>query len=439
MTLNVTSFVHEGLGNSSYLLGLDETRAALIDPDRSVKRYLDTAAAAGLRIDQVWETHVHADFVSGARELAAANGATIFMPAGAGTRVEHVEAQPGSALTLDGMQVETVASPGHSPEHVSYVFSSGLQPPLLFSGGSLIVGGAGRTDLLGEARTEELTRAQYGTLQNSFVSLPDETLLYPTHGGGSFCSAGGNGDRSSTLGAERRSNEALLFRGEEEFLSWFPASFPAAPTYFFRMREFNQAGPRLRTDVAMPPALAPGAFKEAAKGGLIVDVRSPREFTTQHIPNSLSIYLKETYATWLGWLVPENTRLSFVKDDDQSLEHVVDESLLVGYENLGGWLEGGIEAWKATGLPVAGAGIVDVEQAEDLLADGALALDVRERSEWDGGHIEGAKHLPLGILEAELSDLPTDRPIVTYCAHGPRATSALSILERGGIQVASQP
>jgi rhodanese-related sulfurtransferase len=339
--------------------------------------------------------------------------------------------QAGERLSLGGIEVEVVASPGHTPEHLSYVLRVERAPPALFSGGSLIVGGAARTDLIAPELTERLTRDQYHTLREAFASLPDETLLYPTHGGGSFCSAGAGGDRTSTLGAERAHNPPLSFEDEDEFTRWFPTTFPAAPDYFFRMRPINQAGPRLRREIPMPPALSPEAFDAARKGALVVDARPTKVYAAGHIPGSLSNPLRDAYAVWLGWLAPPEATLLFVTRET-ALNRLVEESLLVGYERFAGWLEGGFEAWRDAGLPVESSALIDADEASRALQDGATALDVREPDEVAAGRIEGALHIPLGGLEARLDALPRDRPIVAYCGHGERASTALSLLERGG-------
>ncbi|HWO93433.1 MAG TPA: MBL fold metallo-hydrolase, partial [Dehalococcoidia bacterium] len=245
--MNVISFERTGLGNSSYLVDIGGGRAVAVDPDRTAQRYITAAEERGLRIVAALETHVHADFVSGARELAAA-GADILAPAESELRFPYRGLHASERFILDGVQVEAIASPGHTPEHLSYVLRADGRAPALFSGGSLIVGGAARTDLITPEMTEPLTRAQFRTLHKAFGHLPDETELYPTHGGGSFCSVGGTSSSTSTLGEERRSNPLLAMDDEEEFVRSWPATFPAAPAYFFRMRAFNQAGPRLRRE-----------------------------------------------------------------------------------------------------------------------------------------------------------------------------------------------
>jgi glyoxylase-like metal-dependent hydrolase (beta-lactamase superfamily II) len=397
-----------------------------------VRRYLRAAEERGLRITSVLETHLHADFVSGAHELAAAVGAKLFVPEGEGLRLPHQGVRGSERWTLDGVEIESVASPGHTPEHMSFVLRGARGPAALFSGGSLIVGGAARTDLIAPEMTEPLTRAQFRTLKGAFAALPDETLLYPTHGGGSFCSAGGSGaSRTSTLGAERSSNPLLAFDAEDEFVRWFPTTFPSAPAYYFRMRAFNQAGPRLRRDIPAPPAVGAVEFNDMQRDAVVIDTRSMDAYATAHIPGSISIAFRDVFAVWLGWIVPADARLLFVAGDTP-VERLIDESLLVAYERFAGVLGGGLKAWEAAGLPLASSGFVDAAGARAALLEGGLALDVRENDEFAAGHVAGALHVPLGELGARLGEVPEDRPVLLYCGHGERSATAVSLLERAG-------
>ena len=261
--MNIIPFVHEGLGNSSYLMEVATDEAVLVDPLRSVDQYLRAAEDRGWRIRTVLETHLHADFVSGALEVAQAMGAEIFVPQAGSVRFPHRPVQPGERIRIGGFDLEAIASPGHTSEHLSYVLRAAQGPPALFSGGSLIVGGAARTDLIAPEMTDSLTHSMFRTLKTAFTSLPDETLLFPNHGGGSFCSAVPGADRTSTLGLERRQNAVLAVENEDEFVRWFPTTFPAIPAYFFRMRPINQEGPRLRERIAPSPPLQPNAFDAA--------------------------------------------------------------------------------------------------------------------------------------------------------------------------------
>jgi len=433
--MEVVPFVHEGLGNSSYLVGLPTGEALLTDPDRTVGRYLQTAEARGWRITTVLETHLHADFISGSRELASAVGARLLIPSGAHAQFGHVPLEAGERVHVDGLEVEAIASPGHTPEHLSYVLRNAATPPALFSGGSLIVGGAARTDLIAPESTDRLTRAQHYTLRHAFEALPDATLLFPTHGAGSFCSTGNsNGERTSTLGNERANNPLLAMADEDEFARWFPTTFPAAPSYFFRLRAVNQAGPRLRADIPSPLLLPPAEFERArAHGALIVDTRSAADYAAGHIPGALSNPFRDAFGVWLGWLVAPETPLAFVTGPE-GIGGVVDEALLVGCERLVGWLDGGVPAWERAGLPTVTTAFVEGNAAQRAIRDGAAVLDVREAAEYAAGHVEQAIHVPLGRLQADVVVAPRDRPVVIHCGHGERAVSAASILERAGFE-----
>ncbi len=429
--MTIVPFVHEGLGNSSYLVPLPGGKAALVDPDRSAGRYLAAAEAHGLTVTHVFETHLHADFVSGAREVAARTGATVFASAGAEAQFPHRPLSQGEVVEVEGYRFEAVASPGHTPEHVSYLLRPGGGEPTLFSGGSLIVGGAARTDLISASLTEELTRAQFRTIRTAFSGLPDSTLLLPTHGGGSFCSTGSGSERTSTLGQERRSNPLLGAWDEKDFVRWFPTTFPAVPRYFFQLRAVNQRGPRLRSEVPALAALEPAEFERMTAGAVVVDVRPQAAFMDGHVPGAFSITFRDAFATWLGWLVALDSPLLFVLGEEQ-LERVLEESLLVGHERFVGVLRGGMEAWNAAGLASAWAILVDADAAREALRDGAVPLDVREPDETGSGTIPGAIQIPLGSLSESLASLDRRRPIVTYCGHGERSATALSILEKAG-------
>lgn len=424
-------FVHEGLGNSSFVVDLGNGSALIVDPDRSVQKYLNALEAADLKAAGILETHLHADFVSGARDLAAQTSAPIFLSAESESKLPHQPLRGGQVVALAGCELSVLASPGHTPEHLSFVLRNPPGPPVLFSGGSLIVGGAARTDLISEEMTESLTRAQFRTLQEAFARLPDETLLFPTHGGGSFCSTGAGTDRASTLGRERRENPLLALSDEAEFVDWFPTTFPAVPDYFYRLRAVNQVGPRLRRDIADPPALDSDQFQARAGNALLLDIRSKEEYARGHIRGSLHIPFRDSYAVWLGWLVSAETPLLFVTGDVR-IEDVVRESLLVGHERFVGWLKNGMDAWEPKGQKLVTTELVGASEAKRNLLDGAASLDVREADEYHAGHIDGAIYAPLGRLSREMEGIPRDRPVVVYCAHGDRASTAASILEASG-------
>jgi len=429
--MKVIPFVHEGLGNSSYLVDIGNQAAVIVDPNRTVRPYLAAADERGLTVRAVFETHLHADFVSGAREIAAATGSKIFLPSDAHSKLPHVGLQAGSSIDLDGISASAIGSPGHTPEHLAYAFKTASGPLHLFSGGSLIVAGAARTDLIAPDMTEALTRAQFRTIHSAFSGLPDDTVLLPTHGGGSFCSTGTSQERWSTLGRERARNPLLSIEDEEEFVHWFPTTFRGTPAYYSRMRPLNQRGPRLRRDIALPRPLTPAEFGTEASSALIIDARARDDYAAAHIPGSLSAPFGGRFPVWLGWLAPAGARLLLVTRPGQ-VQAVIDECLLVGYEDFAGYLDSGVEAWGARGLELRRTLIARPLDARKSIADGALSLDVREPDEFRSGHIEGSLAIPLGTLQGEIERLPRDRPVIAYCAAGDRASSAASLLERAG-------
>ncbi|HEY5624849.1 MAG TPA: rhodanese-like domain-containing protein [Dehalococcoidia bacterium] len=431
--MEVISFVHEGLGNTSYVVDVGGGQAIAVDPDRTARRYLQSAEGKGLTIAAVLETHVHADFVTGAVEVKTATDATIYNPKDSDAEYAHHPVGGGDTLRIGDADIEVVSAPGHTPEHIAYVVRAPGSEPVLFSGGSIIVGGAARTDLLTPQHTEPLSRSQYRTLREGFRDLPDSTLLHPTHGSGSFCSAGAGGDRSSTLGEQRAMNPALAEMTEDEFVEWFPGTFPGVPEYYWRMRSINQGSPRLRRDIADPKALDAHHFESAGRRSVIVDVRTPEEHLAGHIQGSLSNPFRDVFGVWLGWLVELGTPLSFVCDG-QPLERVIDECLLVGHEELTAVLDGGFAAWERAGLPVSSDPYLSPADARKTILDGAFVLDVREPDEWAVSRVEGALHIPLGSLQDRLAEVPRDIPVLAYCGGGYRSSSAASVLERAGIE-----
>jgi rhodanese-related sulfurtransferase/glyoxylase-like metal-dependent hydrolase (beta-lactamase superfamily II) len=430
--MEVVPFVREGLGNSSYLVGFDGL-AVMVDPDRTAQRYIDEANRRGWRIIASLETHLHADFITGSRELADALEAETFISSEAFVQWPHRGVMGGDRVMLDGLDIQVIASPGHSPESVSYVMRTASSPLALFSGGALTAGSAARTDLVSPHQTEPLTRALFKTLRTAYNDLPDDTLLFPTHGGGSFCTAGAATERTSTLGRERQTNPVLLGDEVEEFLDWFPLTFPNIPAYFAHMRSANQKGPRLKREMSMLRAMDAAEFREAALRGVIVDPRKPAEYARRHIAGSVSIPYRDVFATWLGWIVPLGTPLFFVPGDTD-VEDLVDECLLVGHEGLGGVLQGGVEAWARAGYGFAETRVVGNDEAKTLAAEGAWLLDVREPDEYAGGRIANAVSIPLGELQSRIAEVPRDEPVLVYCGAGQRSMTAASLLERAGIR-----
>ncbi|WP_324276929.1 rhodanese-like domain-containing protein [Blastococcus brunescens] len=308
----------------------------------------------------------------------------------------------------------------------------GAAPLGVFSGGSLIVGSAARTDLLGQERTEELARAQYRSLQR-LARLGDDVALWPTHGAGSFCSAPPGAQRTSTIGTEKTHNALLKATDEDPFVQALINSLGSYPEYFDHLGELNRRGPRvLHTSSAHRVDLLTASMVEQLRGEgtTVVDVRPIADYGQAHVPGAISILLRDQFATWLGWLVPFGGPLIIVRNQDQDLAEIVWQSLKIGYERILGELAGGMAAWTADGRPVEGVRLLDAEQLAARRGD-VEVLDVRQESEYAAGHIPGARHIELGAIAQQAGELPT-RPTVVMCGHGERAMGAASVLAKAG-------
>ncbi len=417
--------VDEGLGNSAYLLDLGDGRALAMDASRDLRALRAAAERRGLRIAYAADTHLHADFLSGAVQLGHDTGATILASAAGRRAFDHQRLADGDEVDLGGLTLRALATPGHTDEHLSFLLLDGARELGVFTGGSLIVNSAARTDLLGADRTEELARAQYRSLQRLTV-LPDETAVWPTHGAGSFCSAPPGTERTSTIGAQKQANPLLAAPDEDAFVAQLIASLGTYPAYFDRLGEINRRGPAVLSAQPLLPALAAQQVRALmADGGHVVDVRPAADYATGHIPGSLSIPLREQFATWLGWLLPDTAPLAFVVNDDQDLSEIVWQAYKIGYERLAGRLAGGMDTWLADGNAQATTAFLTADRAA-----GRPYVDVRQEAEFAAGHVSDAVHIELGALNESAADAPAG-PVVA-CGHGERAMTAASLLERAG-------
>ncbi len=434
----IKQFVDEGLGNSSYLIGSEATGlAAAIDPQRDVDRYIQIAEGLGLRLTYALDTHLHNDFISGARELAAQVGVTIGASADARLEFEHRPLQEGTTLSLGDVFIRVLATPGHTPEHISFVAMNVEQsiPSAIFTGGALIVGGAARTDLLGHDLAIPLARQLYHTLHHKLLTLPDPLAVYPTHGAGSFCAAPSTHDRVTTIGRERTWNALARASSEQEFVTQALSDLPAYPTYFQYMRSINQRGPRVLGGLPVLEPLSSETVRQLmAQGVAVIDTRMPSEFMAAHIPDSYGIPLGAPLITWAGWVVPFGTPLILIADDPLEREEAVRQLSRIGYDDLRGYLEGGIAAWEAAGLPITHVPIMPAEALRRQMerGDAPIVLDVRHDDEWRAGHLPKALHIDAGHLPATKPTLPKDDRVIVHCGHSDRSTVGISLLERQG-------
>lgn len=420
------ALVDEGLGNSSYLVDLGDGRALAVDPARDPGPYLAAAAHRGLAIAYAAETHLHADFVSGSRELAA-GGAQVLAAAAGGTVFGHRGLGDGDEVDLGGLTLRALATPGHTPEHLSYLLLDGGRPAALFSGGSLLVGAVARTDLIAPGRTEELARSLWRSLHERILTLPGDLPVYPTHGAGSFCAAPAGGERTTTIGAEKAANPLLAAPGEGAFVKLLLGGLGSYPPYFLRLREANRRGPVLHGPGPWTLPALPAARVRAllGAGATVIDARPIASFAAGHIPGALSIELRPAFATWLGWLADPGRDLIFVLEPGQNRADLVRQARNVGYERLAGELDGGMPAWQGAGQPASQVRLVAAAEVTGPV------LDVRQDSEFEAGHVPGARHAELGAL-GEAAPQPGGGPLTVICGHGERAMTGASLLEAAG-------
>jgi len=440
--MQIEQFFLDGLGHQSYFVADEQSgTAAIIDPRRDVDIYLETASRAGTRITHVLETHIHNDYVTGARELAARTGATIVASADAHLGYAYQPVRDEDRVRVGNLRFEALATPGHTPEHVSYVLYEGEShtPHAVFTGGSLLVGGAGRTDLISADMTLTLTRQQYRSLRRLLGMLPGTVVVYPTHGAGSFCGASTISPvRYTTIAQERLANPAAYVQDEEDFVRRQIAGYSAYPHYYAHMRAINQGGPRVLGTLPRPPALSPQEIHTRVCGGMpLLDGRAREAFAREHVPGALNIELDSSFGTYAGWILPFNVPLLLLVEDESGCREAVVQLVRIGYEQIEGYLDGGMAAWKAAGLPVGHFARTDVadlharwERHEPL-----TIVDVRRDDEWRAGHIPGSLHLHIGELAQHLQEIPRDRPVATICAAGYRAAAAASMIAATGRSV----
>jgi hydroxyacylglutathione hydrolase len=443
MALVFEQLVTEPMGDASYLVGDDSSRiAAVIDPQIDTGRYLEAARRHGLSIRYVLQTHIHEDFVSGAHALALATGADLCVsghdaPAyGFPHRLVH----DGDTLEAGSVRLTLKHTPGHTPEHLSLlVAKAGEAPFAVLSGGSLLAGAAGRADLLGPERAQELARAQFGTLTRFFLSLDDGVAVYPTHVHGSPCGAAIGDRTSTTIGYERRHNPLLQHRDEASFVQAALEDLPPKPRYYPRLKETNTNAPpsRLASAVrALPPRDFAAAMKQPEH--VVLDTRHLLAFGGGHIPGALNIGAAGHLSIQAGWMLDPTRPLLLVMESDDQLESVLAHLARTGFGKIAGYLCGGMSGWADAGLPLQSLVQLHVEELADRVRD-HLVLDVRSPQEWDQGHVPGARHLFLGDLERQVPSLERDRPVAVYCDSGYRASIAASLLQARGFDVRNVP
>lgn len=419
----VVPLVDEGLGNSAYLVDLGDGRALVVDVSLDLREVGSAARRRGLSVAFAADTHLHADFLSGARQLSATEDTRVLASAAGHREFSHSGLRDGDEVDLGGLRLRALGTPGHTDEHLSFLLLDGDCPLGVFTGGSLIVGAAARTDLVSPDRTEDLARAQYTSLRR-LAELPDDVAVWPTHGAGSFCSAPPGADRTSTIGREKATNPLLRAADEDAFVKELLGSLGSYPPYFRRLGEINRRGVLVGTP-ELPPLEVGAVRRLLADGARLIDVRPVDEFAAAHVPGALSIPLRPVFASWLGWLAPHDRPLVVVRGVGQDPAEIAWQAAKIGYLDLAGELAGGMDAWTAEELPTTTTRLVGPDQVSGPV------LDIRQEPEFASGHLPGAQHVELGDLPSRVDEVPQE-PLVVMCGHGERAMGAASLLEQAG-------
>jgi glyoxylase-like metal-dependent hydrolase (beta-lactamase superfamily II) len=425
------------LAHASYLFGSNGD-AAVVDPQRDVEIYIDAAKKQGLRIRHIFETHLHADFVSGHKELAARTGATIYIGKAAGATFPHVAVGDGSEVQVGAVRVKVLETPGHTPESLCFVLTDEEKSPApwaVLTGDTLFIGDIGRPDLSPAHTPQQLAAMLYDSLHQKLLTLPNDVSVYPAHGAGSLCGRNMRAERSSTIGTERLTNYALQIKDRDEFVQQMTANLPARPDYFLEDAAINRAG---APTLAELPELRPIAPRELTamlqNGEVALDVRPSEQFTAGHIPGSINIALSGQFASWAGAVLGLLSRPVLIADTKEQLSEARMRLARVGIEELAGYLDGGVEGWKRAGFAMAQLPQMTVQE---LAADNhtLLVLDVRRQAEWDAGHIAGADWYPLDRFKAALPKLDPNTTVAVHCKGGYRSMIAASMLQRAGYKV----
>ncbi|RUR72510.1 rhodanese-like domain-containing protein [Chlorogloeopsis fritschii PCC 9212] len=429
----------EGLAHLSYLIGDDKAGvAAAIDPRRDVDIYLQRAREMGVRITHIIETHIHADFVSGSHELQVRTSAPIYGGKSDAYQFDLHQLSEGDELKIGNVTLRALHTPGHTPEHVSFLIfdaKQGKEPFGIFTGDTLFNLDVGRPDLLGGGTEKKLAAQLYHSIFDKLVPLGDRMEIYPCHGAGSACGKSIGDRRQSTIGNEKIFNPALQERSEEEFVEWVLRGMPEPPKFYARLKKVNAQGAKVMGCVPTLQPLSPQEFEKmmADKNTIVIDTRSILAFGGGHIPGAINIALRAEFPNWVGWMIEPEKTLLLVIESDRDVKLVTEQLFRLGYDNLGGYLHDGMTSWQNAGLPLEHLGEWTVYELNKHKEDPNLTvLDVRSDDEFQQGRVPGATHIYVPHLEEHLDELDKNKAIATYCGSGYRASIAASLLQKHG-------
>jgi hydroxyacylglutathione hydrolase len=426
-----------GLAHNSYLVG-SWNEAAVIDPRRDCQVYVDAAQNEGMRIKYIFETHRNEDYVIGSVELQYLTGADIYHGPGLDWKYGST-LNDGKVFHLGSLRLAAIHTPGHTDESMSYVLTdltTGDLPVMVFTGDTIFVNDVGRTDLYGEKETRRLASELYESIFKKLLPLGDGVLIYPAHGGGSVCGAHIASRDESSIGIERNQNPVLHLVKKDDFINYKLGEKLERPHYFTRMEKYNLEGPPLLGHLPVPPPLSPEEFKaQIEKGALVIDTNDPHAFGGSHIKCAYNLW-SEGLSAFAGWVLPYDRPLLLVLESNRTPGAAVRDLVRIGYDNIAGYLTGGIDSWHNGAMEVERAGLLSARELKGMLdlKEEFILLDVRSQEEWESGYIEGACHIYVGHLEHNLSEIPTGKPVVVYCSTGHRSGLGVSILLRAGFQ-----
>jgi len=424
------------LAHASYLIGSDG-ECAIVDPQRDVDQYIAEAERQGLTIRWILETHLHADFVSGHRELAARTGAEIVFGAAAHAEFPHRAVDDGDVLRIGSIELRALSTPGHTPESISWLLLEDGTPRKVLTGDTLFIGDVGRPDLAGARgyTSEQMAGLLYDSLHTKILALPDDVEVWPAHGAGSACGRNISKETFSTIGVQRLTNYALQPMPREEFVRLMTTDIAEPPPYFSRDAEINRVGARPLSDIEVP-ALQPSEVRDrVASGAIVLDVRDADAFGAGHLPGAINIGLGGQFASWAGTLLSPEDPILIVADSVERSKEAVMRLARVGMENVQGWLDGGLLAWNNAGFEVEQ--LPQITPAE-LRQSSLRVLDVRRPGEYAGGHVPHAIPIPLNELQRRVREISDDAPLAIICGSGYRSSTAASILARQGFRAELQ-
>ncbi len=426
------------LAHASYMLA-SEGEAVVVDPQRDVEIYLEAAGTNRVSIRHIFETHLHADFVSGHRELAARTGARIYIGARAEATFPHVAVEDHLQVHVGSVRITALETPGHTPESMCFVITDEEKSPTpwaVLTGDTLFLGDVGRPDLSKRYSPVQLAGMLYDSLHDKLLKLADDVLVYPAHGAGSLCGRNMRAERVSTIGTERLTNYALQIKSREEFIKQLTSNMPARPAYFLQDAEINRTGAPALSDLPALSAIEPAELKTLlADGGIALDVRPGDRFAAGHVPGSVNIALSGQFASWAGALLGLSARPVLIAESQEAVSEARMRLARIGLEDASGYLKGGVEAWSQARLPLATLSQISVGALNDHLGVSEIqVLDVRREPEWEAGHIAGATWWPLDNFKVAPPEIDHDVPIAVHCKGGYRSMIACSLLQRAGFQ-----